>query len=454
MTDSSLQTQRPLDIAVIGTGISGMAAAWLLSARHRVTVYEKSLRLGGHTNTVEVPSASGAVPVDTGFIVYNERNYPNLAALFRHLEVPTQISDMSFAVSLDQGRLEYAGTGLGTLFAQRSNLFRPRFWVMLRDLLRFYRAAPYLLDDPGHEALTLGAYLESHHYSRAFIEDHLLPMAAAIWSAPMATMRSHPAASFVRFCQNHGLLSAFGERPMWRTVTGGSREYVSRLTARYAGRVRLGCAVRALHRAADHVRVEDVRGGTARFDHAVIASHADEALAMLRDPSAEERNLLGAFRYERNLAILHNDSGLMPRRRAVWSSWNYLGQREDGGDRALCVTYWLNRLQGIPEDQSWFMTLNPHRPPRPDSIHRSFLYDHPIFDAEAPHAQRALWRLQGRRNTWFCGAYFGAGFHEDGLQAGLAVAEALGGLRRPWHVADESGRIHLDPAEHRAEAAS
>ena len=454
MTDSSLQTQRPLDIAVIGTGISGMAAAWLLSARHRVTVYEKSLRLGGHTNTVEVPSASGAVPVDTGFIVYNERNYPNLAALFRHLEVPTQVSDMSFAVSLDQGRLEYAGTGLGTLFAQRSNLFRPRFWVMLRDLLRFYRAAPYLLDDPGHEALTLGAYLESHHYSRAFIEDHLLPMAAAIWSAPMATMRSHPAASFVRFCQNHGLLSVLGERPVWRTVTGGSREYVSRLTARYAGRVRLGCAVRALHRGADHVRVDDVRGGAARFDHAVSASHADEALAMLSDPSAEERNLLGAFRYERNLAILHNDSGLMPRRRAVWSGWNYLGQRKSGGDRALCVTYWLNRLQGIPEDESWFMTLNPHRPPRPDSIHRSFLYDHPIFDAEAPHAQRALWRLQGRRNTWFCGAYFGAGFHEDGLQAGLAVAEALGGLRRPWLVADESSRIHLGPAHQPEEAAS
>ncbi|HTC19119.1 MAG TPA: FAD-dependent oxidoreductase [Stellaceae bacterium] len=454
MTDSWIHTRRPLDIAVIGTGISGMAAAWLLSARHRVTVYEKDDRLGGHTNTVEVPSAAGAVPVDTGFIVYNERNYPNLTALFRHLGVPTQASDMSFAVSLDEGRLEYAGTGLGTLFAQRSNLFRPRFWVMLRDLLRFYRAAPYLLDDPGHEALTLGAYLESHHYSRAFIEDHLLPMAAAIWSAPMATMRSHPAASFVRFCQNHGLLSVLGERPAWRTVTGGSREYVSRLTARYAGRIRLGCAVRALHRGADHVLVEDSRGAAARFDHAVIASHADEALSMLRDPSAEERNLLGAFRYERNLAILHNDAGLMPRRRAVWSSWNYLGRRKDGGDRALCVTYWLNRLQGIPEDESWFMTLNPHRTPRPDSIHRSFLYDHPIFDAEAPHAQRALWRLQGRRNTWFCGAYFGAGFHEDGLQAGLAVAEALGGLRRPWHVADESGRIHLGPVHQPTQAAS
>jgi predicted NAD/FAD-binding protein len=442
MSHAPPQAQRPLDIAVIGIGISGMAAAWLLSQRHRVTVFEKDRRIGGHTHTVEVASPQGQLPVDTGFIVYNDRNYPNLAALFDHLGVATRESEMSFAVSLDDGRLEYSATGLGTLFAQKRNLMRPRFWAMLRDLLRFYRAAPYLLDDPGHDALTLGDYLERHHYSRAFIEDHLLPMAAAIWSAPMRTIRDHPAASFVRFCQNHGLLS-LGTRPLWRTVTGGSREYVSRLTAPYADRVRLDSSVRALRRQNGQVLVLDRHGKVERFDHVVIAAHADEALAMLEWPSPEEERLLGSFRYERNLAILHSDASLMPRRRAVWSSWNYLGARNPQGERQLCVSYWMNRLQSIPGPREWFVTLNPHRAPSQDSIAGSYLYDHPIYDAETPRAQHELWRLQGRGNVWFCGAYFGAGFHEDGLQAGLAVAEALGGVRRPWRVANESGRIHL-----------
>ena len=446
--------RRPSDIAVIGSGISGMAAAWLLSQRHRVTVYEREDRLGGHTNTVDVPSPAGPAPVDTGFIVYNERNYPNLTALFRHLEVPTKASDMSFSVSLDGGALEYAGNNLGTLFAQPRNLLRPRFWAMLRDLLRFYRTAPYLLDDPGHEGLTLGAYLDRQGYSRAFIEDHLLPMAAAIWSSPARAMRDHPAVSFVRFCQNHGLLS-LGNRPPWRTVEGGSREYVRRLTSAYAERVRLDCGVRRLRRASDHVLVEDGAGRIARHDHAVVACHADEALAMLDDPDPEEIGLLGAFRYERNLAVLHSDPGLMPLRRAVWSSWNYLGERRPESEQGLCVTYWMNRLQSIPESTPYFMTLNPHRSPLQGSIQASFLYDHPMFNAEAAKAQRRLWTLQGRRNTWFCGAYFGAGFHEDGLQAGLAVAEALGGVRRPWRVAEESGRIHLGPERARPlEAAS
>ena len=428
------------EIAVIGSGISGLAAAWLLSERHRVTVYEKEDRLGGHTNTVTVPSPNGPVAVDTGFIVYNELNYPNLTALFRHLNVATQPSEMSFAVSLDDGDLEYAGTNLNGLFAQRRNLLRPRFWAMLNDLRRFYREAPNVSESEAH--LSLGAYLDAHGYSPAFVDDHLLPMAAAIWSAPADAMRDHPVATFVRFCDNHGLLRLRG-RPQWRTVTGGSREYIDRLTERFAGEIHLNRAIFAVRRGPDGINVQDRDGDSRRFDHVIIATHADQALAMLEDGDAEERQALGAFRYQRNLAVLHNDESLMPKRRAAWSSWNYLGSRTGDGGRALSVTYWMNRLQGLPEDAPLFVTLNPIRTPRQGSILRSFLYDHPIFDAETLAAQKALWTLQGRRNTWFCGAHFGSGFHEDGLQAGLAVAEALGNVRRPWTVADESGRIHV-----------
>jgi predicted NAD/FAD-binding protein len=445
-----IEPRRPLEIAVIGTGISGMAAAWLLSDRHRVTVYEREDRLGGHSNTVEVDGSHGPVPIDTGFIVYNEPNYPNLTALLRLLEVPTQPSEMSFGVSLDGGRVEYAGTSLATLFAQKRNLLRPGHWAMLRDLIRFYREAPELLR-AGADAdeLTLAAYLERHSYSRAFIDEHLLPMAAAIWSAPPCAMGAYPAASFVRFCDNHGLIR-LRDRPQWRTVTGGSREYVRRLTERYADRIRLSRAVRRVSRHADQVLLEDERGGTSAFDAVVIATHADEALALLGDPSASERSLLGAFRYERNAVVLHSDPALMPRRRAVWSSWNYLGRRRR--DAELSVTYWLNRLQSLPGDRQYFVTLN-GAAPREGTVLRRLAYEHPVYDTAATLAQRNLWRLQGQRNTWFCGAYFGAGFHEDGLQAGLAVAEGLG-VRRPWTVPNESGRIHLGPASEPAHVAA
>lgn len=438
------------EIAVIGSGISGLAAAWLLSERHRVTIYEKEDRLGGHTNTVTVPSVHGPVSVDTGFIVYNELNYPNLTALFEHLGVPTQPSDMSFAVSLDDGDLEYAGTNLNGLFAQRRNLLRPRFWAMLNDLRRFYRESPNLSE--ADSRLSLGAYLDLHGYSSAFVDDHLLPMAAAIWSAPADAMRAHPIATFVRFCENHGLFK-FRGRPQWRTVTGGSREYVHRLTKRVTGDILLNRAICTVRRDPAGVVVDDRDGDSRRFDQVIIATHADQALAMLADGDAEEKRALGAFRYQRNLAVLHNDVSLMPKRRAAWSSWNYLGNRTDDGGRALSVTYWMNRLQSLPEDAPLFVTLNPIRTPRQGSILRSFLYDHPIFDSDTLTAQKGLWTLQGRRNTWFCGAHFGAGFHEDGLQAGLAVAEALGDVRRPWTVANESGRIHVDAPRSRAVSA-
>ncbi len=425
-----------LDVAVVGSGIAGLSCAWLLAQRHKVTLYEGERRPGGHTNTVEVPTADGVLPVDTGFIVFNEATYPNLVALFAHLKIATQASEMSFSVSLDGGRLEYGGTDLSTLFAQRANLLRPRFLLMLRDLLRFYREAPGKLAEL--EGLSLGDYLDRDGFGRAFRDDHLLPMAAAIWSAPRATLLDFPATSFVRFCENHGLLKVT-DRPIWRAVTGGSRSYIPALTAPYGDRLRLGTRIVGIARDAFGVTLRAADGTTARHDHVVVATHADTALALLDVPTPGEREILGAFRYSRNKAVLHRDAALMPRRRKVWSSWNFLGRR--GGDaEALCVTYWMNRLQSL-DAADHFVTLNPTTAPR-DVIYET-TYEHPIFDLGALGAQRRLWSLQGDGNVWFAGAHFGAGFHEDGLQAGLAVAEALGGVRRPWQVAGESSRIVL-----------
>jgi len=431
-----------LKIAVIGTGISGMAAAWLLSGRHQVTVYERADRIGGHSNTVDARTPRGGVPVDTGFIVYNEQTYPNLTALFDHLAVPTEASEMSFAVSLDGGALEYSGGNLATLFAQKRNLASPRFWSMLRDLRRFYRDAPADLRRLGDKA-TLGDYLKLERYGDAFRDDHLLPMAAAIWSAPARSMLDYPAAAFIRFHDNHGLLK-LTDRPIWRTVTGGSRVYVERLTRPYAQHIRLNETIVSVRRNADGVDIATAGGDTQRYDHIVIASHADQALALLSDPSAQERTLLSTFRYSRNLAVLHSDESLMPRRRAVWSSWNYIGARDPAADGACTVSYWMNRLQRLDTQTNFFVTLNPSRPPHAGTIAHSEIYEHPLADAAALAAQRRLWSLQGRNRTWFSGSYFGAGFHEDGLQSGLAAAEALGGVRRPWTVENESGRITID----------
>ncbi len=422
-------------VAVIGSGISGMSAAWLLAQSRDVTVYEKATRPGGHTRTIAV---AGVGPVDLGFIVYNEATYPNLVALFRHLGVRTRASDMSFAVSLDGGRVEYAGTDLRGLFAQPANLLRPRFWAMLRDLLRFYREAP--MDAPAleHDLISLDAYLRGRGYGAGFVQDHLLPMAAAIWSTPAAEVGAYPATAFIRFCENHGLLK-LRDRPVWRTVEGGSSAYIRPLIAPFAAGLRLARGVVAVWRDADGVLVRDDAGHTEHFDDVVLATHAPTALAMLADPSDTEIALLGAVRTAANRVVMHADPRLMPRRRAAWASWNYI-DRTDGG---LCVTYWMNRLQSLPGERQIFVSLNP--PIEPEAIIHEEYFDHPQFDATALRAQRALWSLQGTRRTWYCGAWFGAGFHEDGLQAGLAVAEQLGGLRRPWDVPDDCARICREP---------
>lgn len=423
-----------LRIAVIGAGISGLSAAWLLSKRHDVTLFEGEQRLGGHSNTV----VAGGVPVDTGFIVYNEASYPNLTALFNHLKVPTRATDMSFAVSLDGGKLEYAGTDLRGLFVQPRNLLSPRFGSMLADVLRFYRNAPRDLPKMGWQSLDF--YLDTNGYGAAFRHDHLYPMAAAIWSTPAADVGHYPAAAFVRFCENHGLLQITG-RPVWRTVAGGSRNYVARIREDFHGRIVAGRPIHRVCRTAGGVTLVDGEGNELRFDQVLIATHADQALAMLDRPTVAETRLLGTFRYSRNEAVLHADARLMPRRRGAWAAWNYLADRH--ANHGLCVTYWMNRLQHIPEHQPFFVTLNPMVEPDPGTVAYRTVYEHPLFDADAMAAQQRLWSLQGEAGVWFAGAYFGAGFHEDGLQAGLAAAEMMGDVRRPWNVEDESGRIVL-----------
>lgn len=443
--DMSMQTPfngRQRRVAVVGAGISGLSAAWLLSSQLTVTVYEAEPRLGGHANTVNVEGPKGSIAVDTGFIVYNDRNYPNLVALFEHLQVPNQPSNMSFSASLNAGGFEYSGSGLSGLLGQRSNAFRPRFWRMVADIMRFYREAPGLLVRQDLATTTLGDYLDLEAYSTAFIEDHLLPMGAAIWSTTAADMRAYPLHAFIRFFINHGLVS-LKDRPQWRTVTGGSREYVSRLRAATRADFRSNDPVVSIRRDEFGVKITTASGHQDRFDDVVIATHADQALKLLEDPSGMERSILGAFDYTNNIAVLHSDVQLMPKRKRVWASWNYIGEAHDGGDGALCVSYWMNKLQGLDDSQPLFVTLNPSREVNRDKVHQVFDYKHPLFDTKAMAAQQQLWQLQGQRNTWFCGAYFGSGFHEDGLQAGLACAESLSGLRRPWVVENESGRIFL-----------
>jgi predicted NAD/FAD-binding protein len=405
-----------------------------------VTLYESADRLGGHSHTVEVTpgeSTGGGrtTPVDTGFIVYNEVNYPNLVQLFRALDVATEPSEMSFAVSIRDGALEYSGTNLAGLVAQKRNLVRPRFWRMVADTLRFYREARALLRhaDATTADLTLGEFLARGRYSAGFLDDHLLPMGAAIWSTPVAEMLEFPLLTFARFLENHGLLQ-LTHRPRWRTVTGGSRCYVARIAAALGpDAIRHAAATRIVRDGAT-VEVRDATGETRRFDQVVLACHADQALALLADADPRERALLGAFRFQANRAVLHGDPDLMPRRRSVWASWNYLA-RDPAAARAgaVAVTYWMNRLQNLDPARDLFVTLNPPHPPRAELVYGSFDYDHPVFDRAAIAAQAALAAQQGARRTWFAGAWLGYGFHEDGLRSGLAVARALGAAP-PWDL--------------------
>jgi predicted NAD/FAD-binding protein len=423
-------------VAVIGTGIAGNAAAWALSQRYPVTVYDRELRPGGHSHTVTIDYDGNKLAVDIGFIVYNELNYPDLTALFRHLDVETVESCMSFAVSADAGAFEWKGGGTTWfdtargLFAQPRNLLSPSYLRMLRDILTFNEKSVADFEAGRLAGVTLGDYFASRKFAPRLLSDYLAPMGAAIWSAPASEILDFPAENFVAFFSNHRLLQY--DRPVWRSVKGGSQRYVQKLMAGFRDHTRLGCAVTGIERTGQGVVVSDSHGRRETYDHVVVGAHSDQALAMLSDPSEAEAEILGAIGYSPNLVYLHRDPRLMPKRRHAWASWNFLRWQRDGSTvNDVSVTYWMNRLQGFDEDKPLFVTLNPPFAPDPALTFGKYNCEHPRYTAAAFAAQKRLDEIQGRRHTWFCGAWTGYGFHEDGLRSGLAVAEALGAVV-PW----------------------
>jgi len=432
-------------IAVVGSGIAGLGAAWLLRTQHQVTLYERNDYAGGHTHTLEVPTANGTTPVDTGFMVFNHRNYPLLTGLFRHLKVDTQMTDMSFGVSIGDGRLEYAGSNLGTLMAQPRNWVSPTHYRMLADILRFNREAKAVLARDDLHGWTLAEFLTHGGYSDAFRDRYLLPMAAAIWSCPLQTMAAFPASSLFRFFFNHGLLDV-SNRPQWHTVTGGSRSYVRRMLEDMDGCLLANRPVQTVQRSETGVQLTDAAGATRQYDAVVMAAHADESLRMLVNPTVREKALLSQFAYQPNQVYLHTDTALMPRRKRVWSSWNYIAREEAGRTQAVSVTYWMNRLQNLPTDMDVFVSLNPLETPAAHSVIAEMTYEHPVFDNGATMAQQALHQLQGKDRLWFCGSYFGYGFHEDALHSAVTVARQFG-VEVPWTVGQTNGREFPLPSQ-------
>ncbi len=424
-----------MKIAIVGTGIAGHAAALALSQAsnaHEIVLYERDQRPGGHSATVDIDYDGARIAVDTGFIVYNEKNYPNLTAMFAYLGVQTQLSDMSFSVSADRGRFEWCGQDgkgvLNALFAQRRNIVSPSFLLLLLEIGRFQKQA---IGDARRGTIgegSLAAYLARHGFSDRLRRDYLVPMGAAIWSTSPKKMLEFPASSFIEFFDNHCLLQ--WDRPRWRTVTGGSRSYVQKLAELFGPSLRIGCGVSAITRDDEGVNVSDTMGNTERYDHVVLAAHAPDSLAVLADASVEEREILSACTYAPNDVWLHRDTALMPKRKAAWAAWNFL-REGDADERACAVSYWMNRLQAIDESKPLFVTLNPPFEPRPELTFGRFSYDHPQFDMPALEAKRRLHEIQGVRRTWFAGAWTGHGFHEDGLSSGISVAARLG-CPAPW----------------------
>lgn len=420
-------------IAIVGSGIAGLGTAWLLQKQgHAVTVFEANGRAGGHSQTVDVTLEGITHPVDTGFLVFNDRTYPLLLALFAALGVRSVKSEMSFSVRNDAERIEWAGTSVATLFANPRNACRTRFWSMLADIVRFNAETRRLLANDALPDLTLGDFLERRRFGTAFRDWYLLPMAAAIWSSPRRTVVDHPLPTFVRFCHNHGLLQVTN-RPQWRTVLGGSRAYVERIVARLHD-VRLACPALRIRRRATGVDVDSDRALGERFDEVVLACHSDQALRLLADATPCERRLLGRIAYQSNRVILHTDASLLPRSRRAWSSWNYLAADDGSGARPVAVSYLINKLQPLPFRTPVIVTLNPPFDPDPRCVLDAFEYAHPVLGRDAVAAQAGFAALQGQRYTWYAGAWLGHGFHEDGLASAHAVATGV--------AASELGRDH------------
>jgi uncharacterized protein len=420
-------------IAIVGSGIAGLAAAHALNAHADVTLFEAGSYFGGHTNTVDLtlPTPQGPVThgIDTGFLVFNERTYPHLIKLLAELDVTTAKSDMSFSVQVPQKNsvLEWSGSSLSTVFAQRSNLLNPRFWRMLRDLMRFNKLATQIAESGADAQLMqpLEEFLQTNRFSTEFRDWYLLPMLGCIWSCPTAQMLKFPVATMVRFCHNHGLLQV-NDRPQWWTVTGGAKHYIEKIITNIADK-RLNTAVHCIARDSRGVHIV-TSAGTERFDKVIIATHSDQALAMLQQPSHVETQTLSAISYQANKAVLHTDASVLPHRKAAWAAWNYERVQRDPSqpDKAnVCLHYLINKLQPIPFEQPVIVSLNPTKPIAPEHVLGTFDYAHPVFDLAAIKAQTSIPALQGQQNTYFCGAWTGYGFHEDGLKSGLAAAEQL-----------------------------
>lgn len=415
-----------MKIAIVGTGISGMVAAYLLHRDHELTVFEAADYIGGHTSTLDVTMDGRTYAIDTGFIVFNDWTYPNFITLLNKLGVEAQASDMSFSVKCERTGLEYNGTSLNTLFAQRRNLLRPSFYRMIRDILRFNRESLSLLDLP-EPGPSLGVYLEDHRYSKEFIEQYIVPMGAAIWSADHATMRGFPARYLVQFFKNHGMLSV-DDRPTWRVIKGGSQRYMEKLVVPFRDRILLNSPVESIIRHPESVEVRArLNRGERRafsFDAVVLASHSDQSLAMLADPSQREREILGAIGYQENEAVLHTDAALLPRRRLAWAAWNY-HLLPNQPDRAV-VTYHMNRLQGLSAPREFCVTLNHTKAIDPRKIIRRITYHHPVYSPATVAAQKRHGEISGVNRTYYCGAYWGFGFHEDGVKSALGACRPFG----------------------------
>ncbi len=422
-----------LKIAVVGSGVSGLSAAWLLSKGHDVKLFESGPYLGGHARTLSL-DLGDTVSVDCGFIVYNDKTYPNLSALFSHLGVETAPSKMGFAVSLKAGGYEYSGSGPFNFVGSISNLKSAAHWRMMQGMAKFLRLAKVDFSDVD-ESLTLAGFMQAEGFSKDFVDLHLLPVAGAIWSSDPQSMLDYPAKSFLQFFKNHGLLN-YSDRPQWRTVRGGSKTYVDKLVTDGTFNALVNMGVRAVIRQNYGVSLVLQNGEIENFDHAVLATHADVALSLIDKPSTDEMDILGAFEYTNNPIHVHRDQHFMPKAKRHWSSWNYVATNTKGS-----LTYWMNDLQPLDTKQNIFVSLVNDGKELPQDILYSATFRHPKFTTATTGAQRELWDLQGQDRLWFCGAYFGSGFHEDGLQAGLAVAEELGGLLRPWSVPCANDRL-------------